>query len=386
MKTLPPGLRRLRDIGHNELRLFLRSRGSYIWLFAMPLAFMGLMSLARYGPDKPQNRFPPVLIENHDTGHVGAYFVEVLKTNGLWILDPAKDKRNQPSCGIRIPADFTARLQARQDAKVEFFPIAGANPADGQLIEGRVVRALVQLNSDLLEASAAPGEAGVPSAATLEALRKKPDPVKLDARYAGRDPVPVGFNYSLPGNLVNFLMMNLLLFGGITVATHRRTGTLRRLATLPVRRGELVAGEIYGLWLLGIVQVIFFLLVGRFLFHVNLGANLPGVILVLVVFAWLAAALGVLVGCVLGAPDRVMGVCIFASLIMAAVGGCWFPIEVTPDWMKIVAHTVPTGWAMEALNHLISFGHGLDRVVVPVLVLVGFGAVANLAAAKFFRV
>ncbi len=29
---------------------------------------------------------------------------------------------------------------------------------------------------------------------------------------------------------------------------------------------------------------------------------------------------------------------------------------------------------------------GLDRVVVPVLVLLGFGAVANLAAAKFFRV
>jgi len=47
---------------------------------------------------------------------------------------------------------------------------------------------------------------------------------------------------------------------------------------------------------------------------------------------------------------------------------------------------VPTGWAMDALNHLISFGHGLETVVTPLLVLAGCAIAATAAAAKSFRV
>ena len=379
-------MRRILDIGHNDLRLFFRARTSFIWLFVIPLMFMGLMSLARYGSGKAANRFPPVLVENRDAGYVGRYFVDVLSAQGLWRIDPEKDKSNKPVSGIRIPADFTARLQARKDTNVEFFAIDGTRSADAAVIEARVVRALITLNSHLLEASAASGPGTLPTEEVLQAVRAKADPVALDAKFTNPKAVPTGFNFSMPGNLVNFVMMNLLIFGGTTVAAHRRSGTLRRLMTLPVRRGELVAGQIYGLWLLGVVQIGFFLLVGRFLFHVNLGANLPGVALVMVVFAWLAAALGVWVGSALNAPDRVAGVCVFASLMMACLGGCWFPLEVTPDWMKVVAHCVPTGWAMDALNHLISFGHGLETVVTPLLVLAGCAIAATVAAAKSFRV
>jgi len=380
-------MKRILLVGHNDLRLFLKSRTSFIWLFVIPLMFIGLMgTLARYGPGKTENRFPPVLVEDHDTGHVGGYFVDLLAAQGLWRPDPEKDKTNKPVCGIRIPADFTARLQARQDTNVEYTVLDPTRAADAMLIEARVVRALVTLNSHLLEASAATGPGTFPTGAALQAVRAKPDPVILEAKYENPRQVPTGFNFSLPGNLVNFLMMNLLIFGGTTVAAHRRNGTLRRLMTLPVRRGELVAGRIFGLWLLGLVQIVFFLLVGRFVFHVNLGANLPGVALVLIVFAWVAAALGVLVGSVLDAPDRVAGVCVFASLMMACLGGCWFPLEVMPDWMKVVAHCVPTGWAMDALNHLITFGHGTGTVVTPLLVLAGCAIAATAAAAKFFRV
>jgi hypothetical protein len=40
------------------------------------------------------------------------------------------------------------------------------------------------------------------------------------------------------------------------------------------------------------VQILFFLAVGKFVFHVNLGANLPGVTLTLLVLGWVASSLG----------------------------------------------------------------------------------------------
>jgi hypothetical protein len=40
---------------------------------------------------------------------------------------------------------------------------------------------------------------------------------------------------------------------------------------------------------------------------------------------------------------------------------------------------------MHALNQLITFGNGFGAVLTPIVVLLGFGAAANLLAARFFR-
>src|SRR5262249_30493906 len=219
----------------------------------------------------------------------------------------------------------------------------------------------------------------------LRAVFAEPDPVKLDARFAGRKPVPSGFNFSLPGNLVMYLMMNLLLFGGTSVAAERRNGVLRRILVHAVTHTQLVLGKIYGLMLLGVAQIVFFLVFGRFVLNVNLGANLFAVTVTLLVFAWVAGSLGVLAGSVIASEDRVVGVCVLASLLMAALGGCWWPLEIAPPAQKVLALCLPTGWALQALHQVISFGSDFGAVLKPLGVLVLFGGGATLLAAKYFR-
>ncbi len=155
-------MRNILAIGHNELRLFLKSRTSYFWLFVLPFAFVAVMSRVSYGDGKSSNRFPPVLIENADTGYLGNVFVDVLSAQGLWRLDPAKDKKNKPVRRIRIPADFTDRVLAKRATNVELLPVPGREDAQGDalVIEARLLRALVALNSHLLEAASADTEAG----------------------------------------------------------------------------------------------------------------------------------------------------------------------------------------------------------------------------------
>ncbi|HXR03723.1 MAG TPA: ABC transporter permease [Verrucomicrobiae bacterium] len=90
-------------------------------------------------------------------------------------------------------------------------------------------------------------------------------------------------------------------------------------------------------------------------------------------------------GSLTAAEDRVIGICVLASLLMAALGGCWWPLEIGPPALKTIALCLPTGWALAALHQLISFGSGVDAVLKPLAVLLGFGAIANLLAARFFR-
>ena len=370
-------------IGHNDLRVFLRNKASFIWLFLMPLAFVYFMGFANRGPGDPANPRPGVLVDNQDTGFLGRVFLDELGAQGLSVLGPtnAADAKR----GVRVPTNFTAEVLAGRQGQVEFFTVQGSGDAAAALVELRLARALIAINSHLLEhATAARGAA--PTAEAMAALRKREDPVRLDVRFAGRKPIPSGFSFSLPGVMVMYLMMNLLIFGGAALAWERRTGVLRRLSAYPIRRGSLIAGKLYGLMLLALVQIVLFLLAGRFLFGVNLGDRLGGILLTLLVYAWVASSLGVLIGSIVCGEDKVPGLCVLSSLIMAALGGCWWPLELVPATVRTIAHCIPTGWAMDALHQLITFGAGLGAAKEEIAVLALFGAAANLAAVRFFKV
>lgn len=371
------------DIGHNDLRLFLKSKSAYIWLFVVPLVFVYFMGFANRGPGDPYNHKPPVLVENHDTNFLSRVFLDELDTQGMWLLNPTNHESAART--IRIPTNLTSRVLNGEQAKVGFFQRDSSAESDAAIIELRLVRALIAMNSHLLEAAT---QTNAPRTITEEQLRavlKKPNPVALKAGFAGRKPMPSGFNFSLPGNLVMYLMMNLMIFGGATMAAERRNGVIRRLMVHPVTKLELVMGKIYGLMLLGAVQILFFLAVGKFALGVNLGANLPAVTVTLLMLGWVGSSIGVLVGSLFAADDRVTGICVMASLLMGALGGCWWPLEIAPPALKTVALCLPTGWALAALHQLISFGSGFGAVLLPLTVLLAFGAAANLLAARFFR-
>ncbi len=377
-------MKRALTIGHNDLRLFLKSKIAFVWLFLVPLAFVYFMGFANRGPGDPANPRPPVRVENLDDGFLSRVFFDELDAQGMAVVDPTN--RAPATAGIRVPADFTARVLGHQPVKVEFLEQAGSGAGDAALIELRVVRAVIAMNSHLIELVTQQGEGALTNETAWREVMGREEPVRLEARFAGRKPVPAGFSFSLPGILVMYLLMNLTVFGGAALAAERRNGVLRRFAMQAMRSGELVAGKLYGLMLLGGVQIAFFLGVGRFGFGVPLGANLPAVLVTLLVFTWIAAALGVLAGGLIRSEDRVVAVCVLASLLMAAVSGCWWPLEVAPAALKILAHALPTGWALDALHQLISFGAGWAAVLKPLGVLTGFAAVTTALAVRGLRV
>jgi ABC-type multidrug transport system permease subunit len=370
-------------IGHNDLRRFLRERSSWVWLVVVPLVFAYFLGFAHRGPGQPGSPQPPVILENRDVGFVGRLFREMLSAQGIRVIGLAQ--REESSRTIRIPADFTDRVLRREPAKLVFLKEQGSHEQAAAMVEIRLIRTLILLHSLLVE-QALQGGGSLPTEAELRELLVRPNPVRLDTRFAGRKPVPAGFGFSLPANLVMYLMMNLLIFGGAAVAWERRSGVLRRLMIQPMPSSALIMGKLYGLMLLGGVQIAVLLGLGHAVFKVNLGDQLPSILLTLVVYTWLAAALGLLAGSLIKSEEKVTGVCVLLSLVMGAVGGCWWPLEMAPAYARVAAHVVPTGWAMDALNQLISFGHGFEQARHAILVLVVWASAATAAAVKLLRV
>jgi ABC-type multidrug transport system permease subunit len=368
-------------IGHTDLRVFLRAKASYIWLFVVPVVFIGFMGFAVRGPGDPSNARPTVLVDNRDTNFLAVIFTDELGTQGLRVLHPGSSEEAPQR--IHVPEDFSERILSGEQAKVELSKKESEVTGEGAMVELRLVRALIGMNSALLVASAR-GETNLSEAAVREAQQAAPL-VKLDARFAGRKPMPSGLKFSLPGNIVMYLMMNLLIFGGVSIAKARQNGLVRRLACHPLTRARLIAGKIYGLILLGGVQTAVFLLAGRFLFGIHFGSNLGAILLTLLVYAWVAASLGVLMGSLIQTEDKVVGLCIMISMLLGALGGCWWPTEIGPPILHTIANCLPSGWALAALHQLISFGGGFAEIVRPLATLAIFGLAANAIAAWSFR-
>src|SRR5262249_47330655 len=113
--------------------------------------------------------------------------------------------------------------------------------------------------------------------------------------------------------------------------------------------------------------------------------NLPLVIITTLVYACVAAAGGVLIGSLISREDKVVAICVLASMVMAAMGGSWWPLEIVPPNVRLLGHLFPSAWAMDALNQLISFGGGLREIAVSLVMLAGYALAATGAAIRFFR-
>jgi ABC-type multidrug transport system permease subunit len=376
-------MRKVLLLGHHDVRLFMREPSSYVWLFLVPLVFVYFMGLAVRGPGGPSVPRPTVAIDNQDTGFLGRILLKELGEQGLNVVGPKEAGRAER--GITVPPDFTQRVLEMKQSKLSFFKVEGSSNPDSALVEVRLMRALVALNGRLVE-HAVKSNGAPPTEEALTALMQEPDAVSLKSSFAGRRPMPVGFSLSLPGTLVMYLFFNLLIFGGASVANERRTGVLRRLAVNPVTRRDLVFGKMYGLVLLAGVQIVFFMVVGQYIFGVNVRANLVGIVLTLLVLSWVASAVGVLIGSLVTAEEKVIGLCLLVALPMAALGGCWWPIEIVPKFLQYAALATPTGWAMAGLHQLITFGGGLADAAKAIVVLACFGIAANVAAMRWFRV
>ena len=249
--------------------------------------------------------------------------------------------------------------------------------------EVRLQKAIWGLLADLAVFSL---EGTLPSPAHFAELAQADRGLKLDTKTAGkRKEPPTGFAQTVPGTMIMFTMMILLTSGSILLVNERREGLLRRLASAPISRGSIILGKWASRVALGLVQITFAMVIGVFAFGVDWGSALPMVAVILLAWACFNASLGLLLANLVANENQMNAVAVISSLVLAALGGCWWPIEITPGWMQDLAGFLPTGWAMSSMNQLVHFGNG-PASVLPQLAFLVLGALAmGAAAAKRFR-
>jgi ABC-2 type transport system permease protein len=185
----------------------------------------------------------------------------------------------------------------------------------------------------------------------------------------------------VPAYTVMFAFALLVVVGWLFVSERRR-GTLKRLRAAPVTRGQVLLGKFLPCLVVAILQGVFLLLAGKFVFGMRWGPDswpLARQVLWLmpVVLTTAIAAMGLSLF-VAAAVRTEMQVAIYGSVLVMVLGlasGCLWPREQMPEGAKQLSLITPHAWALDAYKQLlVSPDPNIGIVVVSCLVLLGFGA------------
>jgi ABC-2 type transport system permease protein len=108
---------------------------------------------------------------------------------------------------------------------------------------------------------------------------------------------------------------------------------------------------------------------------VNWGHDLGGLAVMLLAGAFAAAAFGTMLGTFVKTAAQANGLSIMLGMVMALMGGCWYPLELFPKAIQTAVLILPTTWAMNGLLDLTLRGRGLVAILPEAGVLLGFTAV-----------
>ena len=368
-------------LAYMDAKHLLSRRETLLWTFVMPIIFFyffGTVTGNSSGParDNLAVSAPP------DAGFLADQLLARLNQRGYHVIrapEPKEFLRYRRR--LSIPAGFTDSVLAGKPLKIRFDRTGEDMSADYDRV--RLYRAVYTTLADLIVIS---GENAKASKEAFEKLAAEPRMLTLSVKPAGKrlDP-PTGFEQSVPGTMVMFTLLVLFTSGAVSLTMERNQGILRRLASSPMSRGAVVLGKWGARMSLGVVQIAFAMIAGSVLFHVRWGPNLPVVVLVLLVYGSLAAALGMLLGNFGRTEGQVIGLGVITSNVFAGLGGCWWPIESTPLWTQKLALAFPTGWTMDALHKLMNFG-APPASVLPHLCVTAMAALgAGYVLSRSFR-
>jgi ABC-2 type transport system permease protein len=403
-------LRHIIAITWKDLKILLRNRSALSVLFAMPVGFVLVMTTALGGLFNGGESAISVLVVNEDTGQLSTQIIEELKAaKGFKVetewegqtLTTAKAEEliigRKRQLAVIFPADFSQNILGSASPSQNMQPAADTiqlmldpslsqqfiGPIAGTL-EGLLLRALTPVGIEHLLEQIAPGMTQEQRQAIVEQAQQKTlNGVSIEQT------TPPGMSVRQLPNTTQQNVPSYALFGvfficqviGLSFIREKQDGTFRRLLVAPLSKSALLIGKLLPYYLVNLIQIVLIFAAGIWIVPLlgnpalNLGAHPEGLIVVSLATAAAASGLGLLVAALVRTPEATGGVGALIAVMMAAIGGCFVPTFVMPNFLQKLSKIVPHAWALQGYQDVLIRGYGIGQVMPEVGVLLIFAAV-----------
>jgi ABC-type Na+ efflux pump permease subunit len=355
-----------------ELVLALRDRGSVIWSLIAPIAMAWIFGAMTGGGGPPAPT--RVSIDAGDNPAVVAEFVAaVYEANGAQVDSTAK-------IVVELPDSLLAKLRDSEPVTARIHK-GDASDLTAQSVSARARDALYRMafQRPRMEAAQRAGVHYQPPVGDA--------PLALAVHTLGAAPrVATGAAHTLPAMLVMFTMFQLTTFFLGMWVEDLKSGKTKRITMSPTRTRDILVAQIVARLLWSTLQVAIILGLGSMILGVHLDVAPLQLGVLLVAYMLAAASLGMLMASFFRSTEKANAIGVIASLVMAALGGCWWPLELVSEPMRRIALIFPTGQTMAAFGEMTALGPAAPFPISNVVVLLAMAAIMLPIAARRMRI
>lgn len=192
-------------------------------------------------------------------------------------------------------------------------------------------------------------------------------------------------NRVAPGLIGIFAMFFTFMLTGVSFLRERSQGTLERLMTTTVARGDILVGYLLGFLLFATIQAAVILSFTIFALQIDYQGNIFEIVAVLMLVVVVAVNLGIFISTFARNEFQVVQ---FIPIVLAPqifLSGVIVPTDQMPPVMEAISVVLPMTYAVDALRGIMVMGESLADVWVDLVVLAGFGLGLLIAAVGTLR-
>lgn len=360
-----------------HIRNFLKTKETMIWVIIMPLVFAVFFGLVFHGSSNGTRTEGLISVLNHDSGPIGEELSDFLKKKNFDVRDSSVQKA---IATIEIPETFSTGYIAGSapDIRVTF----PAKVNDSRQAQLKVY--LTQFTLQMVKSTIWIREHNM-VLDDFHAVSARTPGITLKKTSGERRKIPSGFSMSFPGILIMFVMMNILIYGGISLNQDLESGITRRTLAAPVSKTAFITASILYRTLIGLFQALILLVAGQLFFHISYLTASIWLLPLIALFSLAIASLSMLLATAVRNPDRISTAAIILTLPLAALGGCWWPLEVVPKLWQKIAWYLPTGNIRDVFSKLFIHEIGFADIAPNVTYLVVLSIILTVAAVYQLR-
>jgi ABC-2 type transport system permease protein len=191
--------------------------------------------------------------------------------------------------------------------------------------------------------------------------------------------------YLTPGLLGWAIALGATFGSAATLVTWRQKKILRRLRLSPVGIPTIIGARVVFAIVVALVQLVVFLAVASSFFHLKLSHYWWMCIPLIVAGTLSFMAIGLLAGARAKSAEAASAIANLVTIPMAFLSGSFFPINLAPRWLQIVAEVFPLRHLNDGMLDVMVRGKGPASVLPEVGILLVFTVVLAAVAAALFR-
>jgi len=265
-------------------------------------------------------------------------------------------------CVIVLPENLSSEFYSKREIKIQFL-IDGVDGNTAVIVQNYVNAALREFN--LKHTNLTLAGLGI----------KQYNPINFNPLF-WYNPELKTTKFLIPGLIAMILVITAVISVSLSLVREKEKGTIEQINVSPIKSLELLLGKTTPYLLLALLNAAMILLVGYFLFDVEVKGSLLLLFITTLIFLFACTSIGIFVSSIADSMQVAFSIATFASLLPSVIlSGFIFPIESMPVAIQIITNITPAKFFIVILRAIILRGVGLEAFWQQIIFLILFAMI-----------